>query len=281
MLRRNPLFTVIAVLTIAIGIGANTAVFSVVNSVPLKPLRYPRSKELVAIGQIASGAAGLANFADGLRLSPSMHFTYAEQNRAFQSLGVFVTGTANVTGVGEPEQVRTVAISDGVLQALAVTPAAGRWLWAADQVPRGRETVMLSYGYWQRRSLEPTRRPSDATLRWIALPRIVGVTPKGFRFVNADFDLIEPFAFDRSKLSLAGFGFQGIARLKPGVTIAQASADVARMVPIWMDSWSNGPGTNPRVYKTWRITPDIRPLKQEVVGNVSDVLWVVMGPLAW
>jgi hypothetical protein len=90
-----------------------------------------------------------------------MYFTYAEQNRTFQSLGVWVTGTANVTGLAEPEQVRTVSISDGVLQALSVPPIAGRWLSQADQVSRGPDpgsffagrstTVMLTYGYWQRR----------------------------------------------------------------------------------------------------------------------------------
>src|SRR5581483_6583019 len=103
---------------------------------------------------------GLANSSDGLNLSPSMYFTYAEQNRTFQALGVWTQGTANVTGLAEPEQVRTVSVSDGVLQALGVPPAAGRWLVAADQIPQapppslgfsGRSaTVMLSYGYWQR-----------------------------------------------------------------------------------------------------------------------------------
>src|SRR6202011_1594101 len=106
--------------------------------------------------------------------------------------------------------------------------------------------------------------------------QIVGVMPRGFRLVNADFDLIGPLAFDRGKVILAGFGFQGIARVKPGVTNAQANADVARMLPIWMDSWSNGPGTNSHFYEVWKITPAIRPLKQQVIGNVGDVLWVVM-----
>ena len=96
-----------------------------------------------------------------------------------------------------------------------------------------------------------------------------------------DFDVIAPLAFDRNKQQLAGFGYQGIARLKPGVPIAQADADVTRMMPIWMDSWSNGPGTNPHFTRHWRITPAMRPLKQEVIGNVGSVLWVVMGPLAW
>src|ERR1700675_1614744 len=126
MLGRNPVFTVVGLLTIAIGIGANTAVFSVVNSVLLKPLNYPNSEQLVSLHQIAPGAPGLADFESGLHLSPSMYFTYAEHNRAFQSLGVWDTGTASVTGVAEPEQVRTVEVSDGVLQALDVPPAVGR-----------------------------------------------------------------------------------------------------------------------------------------------------------
>jgi predicted permease len=278
-LRHNPVFTAVALLTIAIGIGANTAVFSVVNSVLLTPLPYPKSDELLALRQIAPGAAGSASFSDGLRLSPSMYFTYTEHNRKFQSLGVWVTGSANVTDLAEPEQVRTVELSDGVLQALGVPPAAGRWLSRADQIPRGHETVMLSYGYWQRR-FGGDRSAIGRNVTVDSRPReIVGVMPPGFRLVNAEFDLIVPLAFDRGKAILAGFGFQGIARLKPGMTIAQANADMARMVPVWMDSWSNGPGTSPRVYETWRITPALRPLKQEVVGNVSDVLWVVMGTI--
>jgi putative ABC transport system permease protein len=278
-LRHNPIFTAVALLTIAIGIGANTAVFSVVNSVLLRPLAYPKADRLVALRQMAPGAAGLASFTDGLRLSPSMYFTYAEHNRTFQSLGVWVPGTGNVTGLAEPEQVRAVFVSDGVLQALNVPPALGRWLSRADQIPRSRETVMLTYGYWQRR-FGGDRSIIGRNITVDSRPRqIVGVMPRGFRFVNQDADLVVPLAFDRAKVILAGFGFQGIGRLKPGITIAQANADLARLVPVWMGSWSNGPGTNSRVYETWRITPAIRPLKQEVVGNVGDVLWVLMATI--
>ena len=91
--------------------------------------------------------------------------------------------------------------------------------------------------------------------------------------------MILPLAFDRGNLILAGFGYQGIARLKPGVTIAEANADITRMLPIWMHSWSNGPGTNPLFYLTWKITPDLHPLKQQVVGEVGNVLWVLMGTI--
>ena len=225
------MFTAVALLTIAIGIGANTALFSVVNSVLLKPLNYANAEQLVSLHQIAPGAPGLADFESGLHLSPSMYFTYAEHNRAFQSLGVWVTGTASVTGVAEPEQVRTVEVSDGVL--------------TVDARPR----------------------------------EVVGVTHKGFRLVDTDFDVMVPLAFDRRNLILAGFGFEGVARLKPGFTIAEANADLTRMLSIWMDSWTNGPGTNPHFYETWKITPMIRPLKREVTGNIRDVLWVVMGTI--
>jgi len=278
-LRKSPTFTIVALLTLAIGIGANTAVFSVVNGVLLNPLRYPKPEQLVALRQLAPGAAGLASFSDGLLLSPSMYFTYSEQNRSFQSLGVWSPGTANVTGLGEPEQVRAIAVSDGVLQALAVPPVAGRWFSPADQVPRGPERVMLSYGYWQRH-FGGARSAIGRDLTVDSRPReIVGVMPREFRFLNQDFDLIAPLAFDRSRAILAGFGFQGIARLKPGIPIARADADMARLVPIWMNSWTNGPGTNGRVYEAWRITPAIRSLKEEMVGNVSEILWVVMATI--
>jgi predicted permease len=288
LLGRSPMFTTAALLTLAIGIGANAAVFSVVNSVLLRPLRYPKAEQLVALHQDAPGAAGLANSADGLNLSPSMYYTYAEHNRTFQALGVWTQGTANVTGLVEPEQVRTVSVSDGVLQGLDVPPVAGRWLLAADQIPQASESfgflgrssaVMLSYGFWQRH-FGGDRSIIGRNLMVDSRPRqIVGVMPKGFRIVKAEPDLILPLAFDRGRVILAGFGFLGIGRLKPGVALAQANADLARLLPVWMDTWSNGPGSNGRWYENWKIRPTLRPLKQQVVGNVGDVLWVVMGTI--
>ena len=278
-LRHNPMFSAVALLTIAIGIGANTAVFSVVNSVMLKPLNYPNSEQLVSLHQIAPGAPGLADFETGLHLSPSMYFTYAEHNRTFKALGVWDISTANVTGLTEPEQVRIAEVSDGVLETLEVLPAVGRWLSEADQVPRGPQRVMLNYGYWERR-FGGDHSVVGRNITVDGRPReVVGVMPKGFRLVDMDFDVMVPLAFNRSDLILAGFGFDGLARVKPGVTIAEANADLTRMLPIWMDSWTNGPGTNPHFYETWKITPMIRPLKREVIGNVIDVLWVVMGTI--
>lgn len=278
-LRKSPGFAVTVLLTLGIGIGANTTVFSVVDGVLLKPLPYPDSDRLVALWLDAPGAAGLANFTSGLRLSASMYFTFSEQNRTFQSLGVWTSGTANVTGLARPEEVHTELISDGVLQTLDVPPVAGRWLTQTDQDPRGARAVMLSYGYWQRR-FGGDRGVIGRSIQVDAQPReIVGVMPQRFRLVDKDFDLLVPLAFDREHLKLAGFGFEGVARLKPGMTLAQADADVSRLVAVWMDTWTNGPGTNPHFYETWKITPNFRPLKQQVIGSVGNVLWVVMATL--
>lgn len=275
-LRKSPGFTITVLLTLAIGIGANTAVFSVVNRVLLKPLPYPHADELIALHLDAPGAAGLANFETGLRLSPSMYFTFSEHNQSFQSMGVWVPNTANVTGIAQPEEVHTILITDGILETLGIPPAAGRWLSAEDQDPHGAKRVMLSYGYWQRR-FGGERSVIGRSIQIDAQTcEIVGVMPRGFRVEDNDFDLLGPLQFDRATVKLAGFGFNGIARLKRGISVGQANADVSRLIETWMHTFTNGPGINPFFYRTWKITPAFQPLKQQVIGNVSSVLWVVM-----
>ncbi len=278
-LRNSPGFTMTVILTLAIGIGANTAVFSVVNGVLIKPLAYPEPEQLVALNLNAPGAPGLADFRDGLRLSASMYLTFAAHNRTFQSVGVWEPATANVTGLAQPERVNTVLVSDGVLQTFAVPPAAGRWLNASDQDPRGAKRVMLGYGYWQRRfggdhSVVGRTIELDSQLR-----EIVGVMPRGFRILNYDFDLLAPLAFDQHKQILAGFIYRGIARLKPGVSIHAADTDVARLLNVWMDSWTNCPTCDPHFYLNWKIGPGLRPMKDEILGGIGGALWVVMGTI--
>ena len=278
-LRRSPGFAFTVVLTLAIGIGANTAVFSVLNSVLLRPLPYPEPQQLVSLHLNAPGASGLAEFRDELRLSASMYFSFAAHNNAFQSVGIWGPGTASITGLAQPEQVNTAQISAGVLETLSVPALHGQWLTTADQDPRSLGRVMLSYGYWQRR-FGGDPGVVGRTISVNSQPRVIaGVMPRGFHLVSYDFDLLTPLALDPVKEMLAGFAYRGIARLRPGVTIAQANADTARLLDVWMDSWSNGPGSDPHWYRNWKIRPALQPLKETVVGSIHAVLWVVMGTI--
>ena len=275
-LRRDPTFTAAALTTLALGIGVTTAMFGVVNAVLLRPLPYPDADRLVAVWQAAPGAEGLASVSGDLRLSGSMFVTYSEQNRVFEHFGVWYGATAAVTGTDEPHEVRTLVVSEGMLETLGIAPLAGRWLTRADQQPDAPRTALLSYGYWQRR-FGGDRHALGRKVVVDSTPReIVGIMPRGFGIVSTTPDIILPIRFDRARLRLPGFGFEGVARLKPGVTIAGANADLARLVPVWMASWPAAEGVNPNVYENWRITPALRPLKHDVVGNAARSLWVLM-----
>ena len=131
-LAKMPLFTSVAVLTLAIGIGANTAIFSVIEGVLLKPLPYPRSDELVVLDHTLPGInlprAGAA---------PFLYFTYREDGQVFQDVGLVNSGTVGVTGLAEPEEVRTLFVTDGILPMLGVQPALGRLFSRADDTPGG------------------------------------------------------------------------------------------------------------------------------------------------
>ena len=278
-LSRSPGFTATVLLTLSIGIGANTAVFSVVDSVLLKPLPYPQSDRLVTLSLQAPGAAGLASFRDGLLLSPSLFLTFAEHNRSFQSLGVWMMSTANLTGIAQPEEVHVITVSSGLLDTLDVPPIAGRWLNGDDQKPHGAKSVMISYGFWQRR-FGGDRSVIGQTIRLDTQPwQIVGIMPRGFKVVDSEFDVLRPSAFDPRNQIMEGFAWNGVGRLKDGATIGQADADISSLIPIWMDSWSDGPGSNSHFFEAWRVTAALKPLKQQVIGNVGSVLWLVMGTI--
>ncbi|MGA2197072.1 MAG: ABC transporter permease, partial [Bryobacteraceae bacterium] len=245
-LRRAPGFTAIALVTLALGIGANTAVFSVLNGVLVKALPYPRSQELVGVWHVAPGIAGLRG---DINCAPTMFFTYREESHAFQEFGLWSNDDASITGVGEPEQVQALDVTYGILQALNVQPILGRWFSQADDTPGTPETVMLTYGYWQRRF---GGNPSAVgrTFTVDSKPRtVIGVMPRDFRFLNAKADVILPLRFERNKEFLGNFSYQGIARLKAGITLQQANADVARMLGIWLKAWPAPPGLSRALFE--------------------------------
>jgi predicted permease len=273
-LRRTPGFTLAAVLTLALGIGGTTAVFGLVYAVLLKPLPYPAPDELVAVWHDAKGV----DSAD-INMSAAQYFTYREQNRVFQSFGVWSDGAVNVTGLAEPERILSVRVTSEVLPTLGTGPLVGRWFTPQDDTNGAPATAILAHGYWRRR-FGSDARVVGKTLNVDGIPRqIIGVMPKEFRFVNVEHELILPLQFDRAAQKLAPFNYSALARLKPGVSMADASADVARLVPIFLKAWpENGPGFV-KMLENARFTPNLRPLKQDVVGNVGEVLWVLMGTI--
>ena len=274
-LLKTPGFTLTALATLSIGIGATAAVFSVVNSILIKPLPYPDADRLAGVWNVAPGAPGLASVSGDLRLSPSMYFTFSEQSQVFQSLGVWTPGTATVTGLAEPERVAAAYVTDGLLQTLETPPVLGRWLTAEDQAPNGPDRVLLGYSFWQRHfGGDRSINGRQMTLSSRSM-EIVGVMPRGFKILDFTPDLILPLKFNRATIGLSNFSFQGVARLRPGVTMAQANADIQRLLPVWERSWSSTALS--RFYiENWRIAPAVRALKRDVIGSIGDVLCVVL-----
>jgi len=273
-MRKAPGFTAAVILTLALGIGANTATFGVIDSILIRPLAYPQAEALVSVRHTAPGLPSAPEFGG----SSSMYFTYREENRSFEQFGLWSASGATVTGVAEPEMPRALFVTYGVLDAVGVKPLLGRWFSQTDDTPKSPETVLLTYGHWQRRFGGDTSIVGR-TLTINSTPHtVIGVMPDAFRF-QRDPELILPQRFERSAQFLGGFGFQGIARLKSGVTIEQANTDVARMLGIWLKAWPPNPGIDRTVFENARLAPRLQPLKQDVIGDIGTALWVVMGTL--
>jgi predicted permease len=268
------MFTAVTVITIGIGVGANTAIFSVVNGILLKPLPYPQPASLVSVWQSAPSI----NLKE-MTLSPSDYFVFRDENRTFQKFGIWGGGTVSVTGLAEPEQVMNLSMTAGTLDALGVRPALGRWFTARDDSPGTPETAILTYGYWQRRFGGSAAAIGRRILVDGVAREIVGVMPQSFRFLDAKPDLLLPFRFDRGKTLPGNFSFQGIARLKPGFSLEQANADLGRMIPIVNTQFPPPPGFSVKMFEDLHVLPSIRPLKQDVVGDLGKVLWVLMGSI--
>jgi predicted permease len=269
-----PVFTTVAVLTLAIGIGANAAIFSVIEGVLLKPLAYPNADGLVVLDH---GAAGLKLEHAGI--APFLYFTYREDGRVFHDVAMWNGETVSVTGLAEPEEVRALDVTDGLLPMLGATPALGRLFSKQDDSPGTAETTMLMAGYWHTRF---GNDPSVIGRRILVngVPReVVGVLPDSFAFPDQKPSLVLPMRLDREKVRLGQFSFTGVARLKPGVTVDQATADVARLVPLGLTKFPPFPGFSLKMFEEARIQPNLRLLKADVIGDVGSVLWVLMGTI--
>jgi predicted permease len=226
-LRRAPAFTLTAVVVIALGIGANTAAFSVADFVLLRPLAFPDSESLVRLceGPRTGGGWGCNN-----QLSPANYRDFKEQTSSFQALGAFRRDAVNLVDGGEPMRVATGVVTVDVLPLLGVPPAVGRWFRAEGGAAELR-TVVLGYGLWQSR-FAGAANVLGRVIRLDGVPHeVIGVMPSGFHFPTRDVQLWTPFALvqadytDRNNTYL-----EAVGRLAPGVTFEQARADLEVVV---------------------------------------------------
>jgi ABC-type antimicrobial peptide transport system permease subunit len=210
-------------------------------------------------------------------MCPAFYFIYREDSRTFEDVGLYKALSVTLTGVGAPERLPAAAVTDGVLPILGVPPLLGRWFTRVDDQPSGPDTVILTHGYWQRK-FGGSRSAIGKTIDVDREPTtIIGVLPKQFDFLDDNnLAMLLPFTLDRAKTYLGDFGQNGIARLKPGVTIADADSNVARMIPLALRSFPP-PGYSLDEFKQARLGPRVRLLKEAVVGNVSGTLWVLTG----
>ena len=255
----QPGFTLVAVLTLALGIGATTAIFSVVNGVLLKPLPFDEPERLVGLYH-RGGAVNLAVMNQG----PATYFTYRDNQRVFEDIGGWEANQVSITGRGEPERAEVLSVTHTTLPLLRVQPALGRLFSKEDDAPGGALRVVLTHGYWQRKfggAPDVLGTPIDIDG---AVGEIIGVLPASFRFLRVNPDLLLPMQLER--VSFVMFDFQALARLKPGVTLSQANADVARMIPFLKEG-----------HERLQLRPNVRPLSEDVTGDIGRVLWVLLG----
>jgi putative ABC transport system permease protein len=182
-----------------------------------------------------------------------------------------------VTGTAEPEEVPVLQVTNRLLPILEVQPALGRRFAPADDDPKNPRTVMLSDGYWKSR-FGGYRSVIGSNIIIDGNPReVIGVLPPSFQFMDRKFSLVLPLRFNRSEVHLGNFSHQGVARLKGGVSLEQANADIGRMLPMASKLFPPPSGYSAKMFDDARIGPNLRFLKEDLVGDIGNTLWVLMG----
>ena len=274
-LRKNPGFAAAAILVLAIGIGANTAIFSVVNAVLLRPLAFPNPDQLVQIWHTPPQASfpGIKRFS----VSAANYLDWAAENHVFQQISIYSWASFNLTGQGEPQSVNARAVSSDFFSVLQVQPLMGRVFSPDEDQPGHNRVVILSESFWRNRfGADPGVVGKDITLDGAAY-RVVGVMRAKFQFPIASdpadaVKLWTPLAMtDRERTVRAEHHYLVIGRLAPGVTIQKAQAE--------MDTISRRLEQQyPADDKGWGAV--VMPLQQELVGDVRTPLLVLLGAVA-
>jgi len=279
---KSPGFTLIAILTLALGIGINTAIFSVVNAVLLRPLPYQEPERLMLVGEVNPHAA-----INQVSIAPANFADYRDQNKSFQSLGLYrITARSgfNLAGDGPPERVVGATVSASLFPTLGVNPKLGRHFQPEEEVQGSNNSVILSHGLWERRfGSDPTIIDKSLSLNGVSY-KVVGVMPQGFNFPSKDvmpnggggitkpIDLWVPLALGPKDWQARGSRYLfAVGRLKQGATVEQAQADLALI--------AGGLQQQHGQVKDWFAK--VIPMQEQAVGSIKLALLVLFGAVGF
>jgi len=268
MLASNPGSTVVAMIALALGIGANSAIFSVVNAVLLRPLPYKDPSRLIVIWETKL-SKGIAQE----QVSPPDYRDWVEQQQVFEQIAALREQPAVLTGGQLPERVETALISPGAFELLGVKAGLGRTFLSEEAEPGRNRVALLSYGFWERRfGGDPGILGKQAVVDGNSLT-IVGVMPRGFRLLDTPSELWMPYTLDAKELSQRGFRtLRVIGRLKAGVSVDQASGEMrsiaGRIERQYADTNSG--------YSTKVVA-----LRDQLVGDIGPTLWTLLGAVVF
>jgi predicted permease len=261
-MRRSPGFTAIAVLALALGIGANSAIFTVVDAVLVRPLPFPEADRLMAVYEDVSHMGFAKNTP-----APANWVDWRQQNTVFTEIAATRGRSKTLTGGGTPEQLRGRGVTASLWPLLGVQPLLGR-VFTEEEDRKGERVVVISHGLWQRRfGGEPSVVGTDI---WLSDEkyRVIGVMPQGFFFPSRQMDIWVPISFSKQDLARRGSHFLSCyARLKPGVTLAQAQADMSLIAKRLEQAY---PESNTKIGAV------VEPLRDQMVGKTKTALWVLL-----
>jgi putative ABC transport system permease protein len=272
MLAKSPAFTVVSVLTLALGIGANTAIFSLVHSILLRPLPYRDSDQIVRMIQ-SSPVLGLPTWG----VSQADFAAYREGNRSFESMAIFASGEINLNGDGEPERLPVGNVTSDFFKVFGINPILGRTFQEGEDNAGRNSVCVIGYGLWQRRFGGDQNIVGRTLILNNAPVQIVGVMPAAFKFPRAEIDLWVPLVFDAKRT--APYFFQVVARLKPGLPPSQAQLETTEILqnfgrqhPNLSESAGLNEGNGPRTI--------VKPIKEVLVGRTEKPLLVLLSAVA-
>ncbi|MEE8147530.1 MAG: ABC transporter permease [Longimicrobiales bacterium] len=266
---RSPGFAAVAVVTLMLGIGATTAVFTLVDGVILKPLPYPDSGELVSVRHEGRGGE------DQLPMSAGLYLLYADQAGSFESIAMHRGTVVNLMGDGDPERIAGRSVTPSFFAVLGVDAVVGRALTAEDGEPDAEPVVVLGQGLWQSHfGGDPDIVGRTVDMSGVSR-RVVGVMPAGFAYPDSDARLYIPFVVDPARAPLAAFGAAGIARLSETTSVQSANTELEGLLTRLPELFPEDRSTAFLAEVSLRAV--VRPLKETIVGDMSRTLWILFG----